>query len=142
MDFCLSPIRQADRIPFRKEIVQMCKRAVSVCFVLFFVVGIILGSSLPRTFFTHPFATFRLMSAIPLHSEVLPADTPEARELFQPWGWWEEPGLVVDYEWIHSGGQGKLICHVRTRLGTGKIIPVDPNWINRKTVSLEDSRGL
>ena len=91
-------------------------------------VGYAAGSLVPKTLFTHPVQTYRLMRTLPLGAIVVPVQTLEARDLFERLGWGDEPGIVVNYEAPFSDS-GEVICHVRTQMGTGKILPISPDWI-------------
>lgn len=85
--------------------------------------------SIPRTSFTNPVLTWRMLKQYPLGSSVLPVNTPQAREQFENLGWWQEPGVIVGYEAIRMNGEVIMLCQVRTQKGAGYILAVNPSWI-------------
>jgi hypothetical protein len=103
--------------------------------VTIFVLGFVLGvfsTFLPKTLFTQPVQTVRLMRSFPLGSTVMPKDTPQAREQFQPFGW-REPAVVVGYDTVTYKRQVIMLCRVRIHENEGDVLTVNPSWLEHAT---------
>jgi hypothetical protein len=106
--------------------------SVSIIFVLTFCVGLVSAGlakqSIPKTVFTNPIPTLSLMKNFPVGESVRPKNTPQARELFEQFGWWHEPATVVGYETITYKQELITLCQIRTHRGEGHLLTVNPSW--------------
>jgi hypothetical protein len=110
-----------------------CTRVLCASFavLLSFGLGTFYSQYIPKTIFTSPASTIRMMQTFPIGTAVAPIDTPEARKQFEPFGWGREPAVIVGYETVTFREHEIILCQVRTHRGTGHVITVNPEWINR-----------
>lgn len=101
----------------------------AVTFCVGFVSAGLAKQSIPKTVFTNPVPTLSLMNNFPVGAPVLPKNTPQARELFEQFGWWQEPGVVVGYDTITYKQELITLCKIRTHRGEGHILAVNPSWL-------------
>jgi hypothetical protein len=113
------------------------KLFVLILILISFLLGLIVSQRIPRTTFTHPLLTWRVMNSFPIGADVLPINTPQAKEQFERLGWWREPAVVVGYEAVSLQNKVIMLCQIRTRQGTGYIVSVNPSWL--RPASLEES---
>ena len=74
-------------------------------------------------------STLSLMNNYPVGASVLPKNTPQAREQFEPIGWWHEPAVVVGYDTITYKQELITLCQIRTQRGEGHLLAVNPTWL-------------
>lgn len=84
---------------------------------------------IPKTLFTNPITTVTLMKDFPVGASVLPKNTPHAKELFEQFGWWREPAVVVGYDTITYKQELITLCQIRTQRGEGHLLTVNPSWL-------------
>jgi hypothetical protein len=111
--------------------------------IMIFFLGFFSGvfsTYIPRTLFTQPVQTVTLMRTFPLGSTVVPKDTPQARDQFQPFGWSREPAVVVGYDTVTYKQQVILLCQVRMHQGEGDLLTVHPSWLERADELKKDQR--
>ena len=116
------------------------KLFVLILILVSFLLGLAVSQRIPRTAFTHPLLTLRVMNSFPVGADVLPINTPQAKEQFERLGWWREPAVVVDYEAVSLQNKVIMLCQIRTRQGSGYIVSVNPSWL--RPVSLEESAAF
>jgi hypothetical protein len=121
--------RYFDRFWFRDRRLRLLLASLAV--MVSFSFGVFYGQNIPRTFFSRPLATLRIMQAYPVGSKVFPVNRPDVREHFEELGWGTEPAVIVGYEIITFEEKEVMVCHVRTKGGAGYILPVNPDWIER-----------
>jgi hypothetical protein len=105
---------------------------VTIIFVVTFCVGFVSAGlakqSIPKTVFTSPIPTLTLMKNFPVGASVLPTNTPAAKELFEQFGWWQDPAVIVGYETITYKQEMITLCQIRTHRGKGRLLTVNPVW--------------
>lgn len=103
---------------------------IPLLMIFSFILGAFWGQTVPRTLFTKPMATIRMMRTFPIHSSVLPANTSVAAEQFQEFRWRTDPAKIVDYEAVILNEEEVILCRVRiSHRGTGETLLVNPDWI-------------
>jgi hypothetical protein len=108
---------------------------VTLTFGIGFVFGVFSKKSIPQSIVSSPLAAIKVMNAYPVGSSVLPKNTPQAKEQFEPFGWWQEPGVVVGYDSITYKQKVITLCQIRTHQGQGHILTVNPSWLDAKASS-------
>lgn len=102
---------------------------LALTFTVGFLSGGLWTESIPKTLFTSPLSTVRVMKNFPLGASVLPKNTPQAKDQFEPVGWWHEPAIVVGYESVTYKQEVIMLCKVRTHQGQGYVLSVNPSWV-------------
>ena len=94
-------------------------------------VGIYVGQQLPNTLLTHPVATMRLLHTLPVGSPVVPSGQSQLIRAFSDKAWGDY-GVVIGYEPVTDlDGKSVLLCLVRTQVGSGQLLAVNPIWLQR-----------
>lgn len=119
-------------------------RAVDRCRLVFvflavaasFTAGVYYSRTLPRTLFSRPVETLRLMKDYPVGTDVYPLSTRDAREHFKRYGWGDEPAVIVGYEAVTFKEEDLMLCNIKTHRGAGLTLAVNPQWIARSNQNM------